>query len=393
MNKISSKIMLVDDSHMGIKMMSDLILGNGFESVVTRANAEEAIKYFEEDCSKDNKNVTVDLVITNLMLPGQSGLDLLKYLKASSRLQSIPVIIVTAFDDPTYLQQAFQYGAIDYIVRPCIPDVILRRIRSILEMKGEIQVLKHQHVTLKNEHERILADLKSANQLQSQLLPKSIVHEKVAIHGSYLPYDLLGGDLYYWSELGDGKIGIILIDVMGHGAATALVCMHIRSILPAIFDATADSTEIIKLLNQYIFDFNCQLASGSYHCTAFLLRIDTHRSCFEYINAGHPYAAYIRENDDIIWLSEGCIPLGIFEDFEIEKTTIDVIRGSKMVLYSDGIYDLLRSQKLDIHYILKYIQIYGQLEEDGQGLLKKVVNLMEQTERDDDISLVYIDFL
>ena len=73
------------------------------------------------------------LVIMDIHLPYHSGLELVKHLKADLK-KDIPVIVISAFSDPSVQRQARELGISDYLVKPINTESLLSRINAILEL-------------------------------------------------------------------------------------------------------------------------------------------------------------------------------------------------------------------------------------------------------------------
>lgn len=73
-----------------------------------------------------------DLVLLDLMLPGQSGLDVCRKLKANSNLARIPIIMLTAKSEETDIVLGLELGADDYVTKPFSPRVLFSRIKAVL---------------------------------------------------------------------------------------------------------------------------------------------------------------------------------------------------------------------------------------------------------------------
>ena len=74
-----------------------------------------------------------DLILLDLFLPQQNGLDFLQRLKQSGLLVSIPVIVVSALGFPEIVQQAVQAGARDFLVKPIDTDMLVARVQKLFE--------------------------------------------------------------------------------------------------------------------------------------------------------------------------------------------------------------------------------------------------------------------
>lgn len=93
-----------------------------------------------------------DLVILDLMLPGQNGLDVCRKIKSNPDLKNIPVIILTAKTEELDIVLGLELGADDYVSKPFSPKVLFSRIKAILRRYSEpdhvAQVIKFGDFTL-----------------------------------------------------------------------------------------------------------------------------------------------------------------------------------------------------------------------------------------------------
>ncbi len=92
--------------------------------VQTFPTAEEALRACEVNAP--------DLALLDLMLPGMSGLELCKALKANRKTATIPIVMMTAKGEESDVVKGLEVGADDYIVKPFSPKVVTARIRAVL---------------------------------------------------------------------------------------------------------------------------------------------------------------------------------------------------------------------------------------------------------------------
>jgi len=87
-----------------------------------------------------------DLVILDIMLPGQSGFDVCRKMKSNADLKNIPVIIISAKSEELDILLGLELGADDYVVKPFSPKVLFSRIKAVLRRSKEaekpIKILK-----------------------------------------------------------------------------------------------------------------------------------------------------------------------------------------------------------------------------------------------------------
>ena len=116
-----NKLLLVDDDSNNSDMLSRRLIRQGY-LVEVAGNGEAALE-------KLNQN-HYDLVLLDQMMPGMSGLDLLRLLRATYSPSELPVIMVTAVDQSEMVVQALDQGANDYVVKPVDLPVVTARIES-----------------------------------------------------------------------------------------------------------------------------------------------------------------------------------------------------------------------------------------------------------------------
>ncbi len=116
------KILIIDDDESSRESLSSYLTDIGYE-ILTAANGESGYNLF--------KKFNVDLIISDIKMPGMSGLDLLKKVKDYDNLAQ--VIIITAFDDMNSTISAMQLGAYDYIEKPIDIIRMTHTIKRALE--------------------------------------------------------------------------------------------------------------------------------------------------------------------------------------------------------------------------------------------------------------------
>lgn len=118
-----NKIMVVEDEQDILELIQYNLAREGYE-VVGFCTAEEALEA--------TKNMTPDLIILDLMLPGMDGLDFCKIMRITESTRGIPIIMLTAKGEEADIVAGLEIGADDYIPKPFSPRVLIARIRAIL---------------------------------------------------------------------------------------------------------------------------------------------------------------------------------------------------------------------------------------------------------------------
>jgi putative two-component system response regulator len=121
----SKKILVVDDSATNLRFISEIL--RPYYKVNAAPSGELALKFLEK-----NKP---DLILLDLEMPGLSGYDVIRKIKAEERLRAIPVIFLTAQEGRDSELKAFELGAVDYILKPISSGVVLARVKIHLELE------------------------------------------------------------------------------------------------------------------------------------------------------------------------------------------------------------------------------------------------------------------
>lgn len=114
-------ILLVDDSKTELQYMSDLLAKRGY-SVRTAENGEEAMRRLGEE--------TPDLILMDVVMPGQNGFQLTRAITRDPRFVNVPVIMCTSKNQETDRVWGMRQGARDYIVKPVDADELISKIKA-----------------------------------------------------------------------------------------------------------------------------------------------------------------------------------------------------------------------------------------------------------------------
>ena len=115
------KILLVDDSKTELHHLSDLLEKRGF-TIRTAENGEEAMRRLGEE--------TPDLILMDVVMPGQNGFQLTRAITRDSRFANVPVIMCTSKNQETDKVWGMRQGARDYVVKPVDADELVAKIRA-----------------------------------------------------------------------------------------------------------------------------------------------------------------------------------------------------------------------------------------------------------------------
>src|SRR5882724_9837248 len=119
-----AKVLVVDDERRMRRILQILLERMGIESVAAE-NCDEALERFQAE--------NVGLVLTDLKMPGMSGLELLARVRELDA--DVPVIVLTAYGTVETAVEAMKLGAFDYVLKPFDVETVELTIRKALEMR------------------------------------------------------------------------------------------------------------------------------------------------------------------------------------------------------------------------------------------------------------------
>jgi len=139
--KSSERILVVDDTAANVKLLDDLLAFQGYE-IETASSGDEALAAIHRRMP--------DLVLLDVLMPGMSGYDVCRAIRAEPAIAMLPVVMVTTLDDRDERVRGIESGADDFLSRPVNPPELLARVRSLLR-------IRRLHETVQRQKEQLVA--------------------------------------------------------------------------------------------------------------------------------------------------------------------------------------------------------------------------------------------
>nr|WP_251459496.1 fused response regulator/phosphatase [Neobacillus sp. MER 74] len=335
---MAMKIAVVDDNQTNLMIIEKILRKAGYNRLVLLTSAKELYQCLQLD-EVNAEEVPFDLILMDLMMPEIDGMEACRKVLADERYADLPIIFVTAMGDSNKMAEAMDAGALDYVLKPINKVELLARMRSVLRLKQEKDLRKERD-------KRLQYELDLAKQVQGSILSDPIEEEDVTISAIYKPSFELAGDLYAWYPISEHRYGVILLDMMGHGISSSLVCMYIYSALKDTITGMCDPERVMRELNRRMYQLKMPDHLINYYFTAIYLVLDTETQTIEYVNAGHPAGIAIVD-DEVKLLTDGCCALGFFEEIDVTKGVIPYKRGARTLLFTDGLSEWLEEDYED----------------------------------------------
>lgn len=332
------KIVIVDDNKTNLMIVEKILRKAGYNRLLMLSSAGELYQYLQLD-SPNPGDVHVDLILMDMMMPEIDGIEACRHVLANERFSDLPIIFVTAMGDSNKMAEAMDAGALDYVMKPINKVELLARIRSVLRLKQEKDLVKERD-------RRIQYELDLAKHVQRSMLSGPLQEKDIKISAVYRPTFELAGDFYAWYPISPNRYGVILLDMMGHGISASLVGMYIYSALKDTITGIVDPEKVIKELNKRMNQLHDPDSLMNYYFTAIYFVLDTEKKRIEYVNAGHPAGIAIVDQE-VKFLSEGTCALGFFEEIEVTKGVIPYQKEARILLFTDGLSEWLEEKEED----------------------------------------------
>ncbi len=208
-------ILIVDDTPVNIGVLIDTLGDSGYQVLVAESGAS-ALKLLNHE--------TPNLILLDVMMPGMDGYEVCRRIKANESWAQIPIIFMTALNDPEDKVRAFSAGAVDYITKPIYSAEVLARVSTHVNLHLLKQQLEDE-LAMRVEAENLIRQsldlgvllLDSQNQIIfSTRLTDALLNKHAAdFDGTNCPLELLGSDspleVRRFSEAGNEDISMYIV--------------------------------------------------------------------------------------------------------------------------------------------------------------------------------------
>lgn len=328
-------ILLVDDEKL-VRMVAKRRLRNGNYRILEAENGKEALGIIQQE--------NVDLVLSDWMMPELDGPGLCEAIKGNGELRSIHFIFMTALDQPAQIAEGLSRGADDFLPKSASDQELLARVAAGLRSRQLVLDLEESYRVITDKQAQIDNDLYSASEFVRSLLPVAgDVVPGIRLAWEFLPSSQLGGDLFQVAQWGDDHLGIMVLDMSGHGTGPALRAVslamwfkgeHIAQSFPGY-----DPGEIVTRLNEE----NPMTDQGDYF-TIWVGVLQLSTNILRFASAGHPGAILVRKDAPSVVLGGKTWPTGFSPDEIYHTESITLANKDRLHLFSDGIYEVVNAE-------------------------------------------------
>jgi len=323
-----AEIMVVDDDPMSRRVLSKLLTAAGYECRVSKDGSEA----LETALAKPPSVLLLDFD-----MPGLNGAEVLKRLRSDrhSAVAQIPTIMLTAHGSEESEVSCLQAGADDFVTKPVNAAVLQARIETQLRLRSMRRQLERQNDELEKWRRNLERDLAAARLTQQSLIPqKPLALPGWEIATCYRPVIQVGGDIYGWLRMADGRTLFWIVDATGHGASAALLTTLAKLLF---HHGTVENNDPAKIMERVNNDFRSIFGARSF-MTAMCVALDSASGRASVVGAGHPPLLVARAGGRTESIPSSAPPLGLLERSEFVEATVNLETGDAFLLYTDGIY-------------------------------------------------------
>lgn len=224
----------------------------------------------------------------------------------------------------------------------------IQRYRPLLRrMEEQVTGMQRLGKMLNEQFVEVDQELRLASRLQRDFLPKQLpTIGDVRFHVLYRPATWVCGDVYDVQRLDENTIAFYLADAVGHGVAAGLLTMFIKQAITGkrIYQdgyVIVPPSDVLEQLNGQLADQqlpNCQFVTACYGT------IDLEAGIVHLARGGHPHPIHVGVDGTCCEVRTTGGLLGIFHGETFPSTSVALQPGEKLVLYSDGLEDLILSR-------------------------------------------------
>jgi sigma-B regulation protein RsbU (phosphoserine phosphatase) len=230
-------------------------------------------------------------------------------------------------------------GADDFVTKPIETAVLRARIETHLRLRSMRRQLERQNDELEAWRRNLERDLEAARLTQQSLIPqKPPVLPGWQIAACYRPVIQVGGDIYGWLHMNDGRVLFWIADATGHGASAALMTTLAKLLFHHGSTEHQAPAEIMKAVNN---NFRTIFGARSF-MTAMCVVLDPSTGRTSVAGAGHPPLLILRKNGKVESIFSTMPPLGLIEHPRLTETDADLKPGDAFLLYTDGLFGTIK---------------------------------------------------
>jgi len=332
---------------------------------------------------KQYKNNKVDIIITDQQMPKMTGIDMVSKIRETD--QDIPIVLITAFNNPELLTKALNLNINSFVQKPIRHNEVIYALEKVSKI-----LIANKYLKDKDEYQAYQEHLGFAKELN--ILRNDYYYQMMDSDGIslidflYNPIDVMSGDAYSARRIDGHSTFYLMVDGMGKGISASLTAMIITSYINHLFDKMVDlnNFDLDVIVGEAISFIKPILLEEEALAMDFIV-INNQENKLYYAKFAMPVLLMVDINDEVIRLKSNNPPLSKYQpNFRI--SSVDINRITKFLIYTDGI--------VENETICEGRPYSEFIEDDFKGSLTrqelKDKFLTKIVKQEDDITLIFI---
>lgn len=305
-------ILIVDDDEPTSRLYSAYL--DQFFNVSFTSNGPDAIEWL--------KHNHIDLIISDIRMPGMDGISLRKHVNQNPKTELIRFIFMSAVREKDIIDRACDLGIDDLLHKPVSRNTLLQSINRVMSRTKQIENLASSKI-----------QRKISNLLKPQI-PSTFDIWKMPF--KYRNTGVGGGDILL-SHKTENSINITIIDIMGHDEMAKFFSYayggYIRGLMKS-YTPPLTPSELLEKLSEIAFNDDL-LSHVTLTCCALSLHVNGQVTI---ASAGHP-APILISNTSATNVDIGGVLPGLIPDASYSEVSIDLNKDQRIAFFTDGLFE------------------------------------------------------
>jgi phosphoserine phosphatase RsbU/P len=309
-------VLVVDDTPSNLQLVRRILTGEGFRAL-TAVDGPTAVRLTQSE--------QPDLILLDVMMPGEDGFETCARLKSDPATADIPVIFLSALDDVSSKVAGLKGGGVDFITKPVHAEEVLARVRVHLRIRESNRRLVAHHRTQ-------IEQLRTA---QQAILVQPDAGGEAPFGLYYRPYEDVSGDVYDVLPVGPGVFGYFVGDISGHGVSASFLTAAVKALLRQYAGPVYSPEETMRGMDSVMR----QMFGEEQYLTACYVRLNRKARKLSVVSAGHPPLILVSQSGEAQVIEVNSEPLGLFGSMVLQRIDARVKPGDRFFMYTDGLIE------------------------------------------------------
>ncbi len=344
--EVGKRVLVVDDSKAQRRILAVQLARWGYQ--VAEADSGEAAMVL---CQAH----AFDIVLSDWMMPGMTGLDLCRAFRALPREGYGYFILLTSKSEKAEVADGLEHGADDFLAKPVNSDELRARLRAGERIVGMQQQLVEKNRLVGSTLDQLqkLYDSLDRDLIEAKKLQQSLIRDRFRDFGlgtasiMMQPSGHVGGDLVGSFVIDERRIAVFSVDVSGHGVASAMMTARLAGLLSGgspdqniALTLNAEGGRDAVPPHEVAFRLNRLMIEDvqvEQYFTMAYAEVDLLNGQVQMVQAGHPHPVLMRRSGAIEPLGEGGLPIGLIPGATYQSFSTVLLPGDRLFLVSDGV--------------------------------------------------------